>query len=142
MVPLIFAGIGGGNLPAHTLEWAQQYLASLTLQNQQQQQQQQIQAQQQQLQINMQEMQKREQALGVKPDGEMVALYQQAAAYIYPSFSEGFGLEILEAMIEGTPVIAAEASCLPEIGGKAALYFDPRDADQLAGKRHRDAFSK
>jgi hypothetical protein len=47
MVPLIFAGIGGGNLPAHTLEWAQQYLASLTIQNQQQQQQ--IQAQQQQL---------------------------------------------------------------------------------------------
>ncbi|KAJ9613830.1 hypothetical protein H2204_014612 [Knufia peltigerae] len=48
MVPLIFAGIGGGNLPAHTLEWAQQYLASLSIQNQQQQQQ--IQAQQQQLQ--------------------------------------------------------------------------------------------
>ena len=47
MVPLIFAGIGGGNLPAHTLEWAQQYLASLTIQNQQQQQQ--LQAQQQQL---------------------------------------------------------------------------------------------
>ncbi|OCT47235.1 hypothetical protein CLCR_02435 [Cladophialophora carrionii] len=47
MVPLIFAGIGGGNLPGHTLEWAQQYLASLTIQNQQQQQQ--IQAQQQQL---------------------------------------------------------------------------------------------
>lgn len=48
MVPLIFAGIGGGNLPSHTLEWAQQYLASLSIQNQQQQQQ--LQAQQQQMQ--------------------------------------------------------------------------------------------
>ena len=47
MVPLIFAGIGGGNLPSHTLEWAQQYLASLSIQNHQQQQQ--IQVQQQQL---------------------------------------------------------------------------------------------
>jgi len=49
MVPLIFAGMGGGNLPGHTLEWAQQYLAQLSLQNQQQQQQ--IQAQQQQIQL-------------------------------------------------------------------------------------------
>lgn len=48
MVPLIFAGMGGGNLPGHTLEWAQTYLANLSIQNQQQQQQ--IQAQQQQLQ--------------------------------------------------------------------------------------------
>lgn len=55
MVPLIFAGIGGGNLPGHTLEWAQQYLASLSIQNQQQQQQ--IQAQQQQLQQQLQQQQ-------------------------------------------------------------------------------------
>ncbi|KIW93813.1 uncharacterized protein Z519_05128 [Cladophialophora bantiana CBS 173.52] len=61
MVPLIFAGIGGGNLPAHTLEWAQQYLASLTIQNQQQQQQ--IQAQQHQLhqqQIQQQQQQQQQ----------------------------------------------------------------------------------
>ncbi|KIX03413.1 uncharacterized protein Z518_06965 [Rhinocladiella mackenziei CBS 650.93] len=57
MVPLIFAGIGGGNLPGHTLEWAQQYLASLTLQNQQQHQQ--IQAQQQQ--IQQQQLQQQQQ---------------------------------------------------------------------------------
>ena len=53
MVPLIFAGIGGGNLPSHTLEWAQQYLASLSIQNQQQQQQ--IQQQHQQLQAQQQQ---------------------------------------------------------------------------------------
>ncbi|EXJ87882.1 hypothetical protein A1O1_04809 [Capronia coronata CBS 617.96] len=55
MVPLIFAGIGGGNLPGHTLEWAQQYLATLSIQNQQQQQQ--IQVQQQQLQLQQQQQQ-------------------------------------------------------------------------------------
>lgn len=48
MVPLIFAGIGGGNLPAHTLEWMQQYMSSLSIQNQQQQQQLQVQQQQMQ----------------------------------------------------------------------------------------------
>ena len=55
MVPLIFAGIGGGNLPSHTLEWAQQYLASLSIQNQQQQHQ--IQAQHQQIQQQQQQQQ-------------------------------------------------------------------------------------
>ncbi|KAK5095542.1 hypothetical protein LTR70_003465 [Exophiala xenobiotica] len=52
MVPLIFAGMGGGNLSSHTLEWAQQYLAQLSIQNQQQQQQ--LQAQQQQIQQHQQ----------------------------------------------------------------------------------------
>ncbi|KIV94765.1 hypothetical protein PV10_02497 [Exophiala mesophila] len=59
MVPLVFAGIGGGNLPSHTLEWAQQYLASLSIQNQQQQQQ--IQAQQQQFQQQIQQQQQQNQ---------------------------------------------------------------------------------
>ncbi|KAH0839131.1 hypothetical protein AYO21_04724 [Fonsecaea monophora] len=67
MVPLIFAGIGGGSLPAHTLEWAQQYLASLTIQNQQQQQQ--IQAQQQQLhQQQLQQQQQQQQQQQMSPD--------------------------------------------------------------------------
>lgn len=55
MVPLIFAGMGGGNLSSHTLEWAQQYLSQLSLQNQQQQQQ--LQAQQQQIQQHQQHQQ-------------------------------------------------------------------------------------
>jgi hypothetical protein len=55
MIPLLFAGIGGGDLPAHILEWAQQYLATQSIQNQQQQQQQQIQAQQQQIQQQQQQ---------------------------------------------------------------------------------------
>ncbi|KAK7978899.1 hypothetical protein LTR80_002026 [Exophiala xenobiotica] len=65
MVPLIFAGIGGGTLPSHTLEWAQQYLASLSIQNQQQQQQ--LQAQQQQLQQQLQQQQQQQQHLQQQP---------------------------------------------------------------------------
>lgn len=65
MVPLIFAGIGGGTLPSHTLEWAQQYLASLSIQNQQQQQQ--IQAQQQQLQLQQQPAPQQQQPQQLSP---------------------------------------------------------------------------
>lgn len=71
MVPLIFAGIGGGNLPAHTLEWAQQYLASLSIQNQQQQQQ--IQAQQQQLhQQQLHQQQQQQQSPDLHRDSRMI----------------------------------------------------------------------
>lgn len=64
-------------------------------------------------------------------EGELVALYQGARAYVNPSLSEGFGLQGLEAMAQGTPVVAARASCLPEVYGEAAEYFDPHDpADQ------------
>ena len=70
MVPLIFAGIGGGNLPAHTLEWAQQYLASLSIQNQQQQQQ--IQAQQQQLQHQIQQQAQPQMSPDIHRDSRMI----------------------------------------------------------------------
>ena len=50
---------------------------------------------------------------------------------MYPSYYEGFGLPILEAMSCGTPVITSNTSSMPEIGGDAALYFDPADARQL-----------
>ena len=46
-------------------------------------------------------------------------------ALVYPSFYEGFGYPLLEAMRANCPVIAANSSCLPEIGGSAARYFDP-----------------
>ncbi|MBI2411296.1 MAG: glycosyltransferase family 4 protein [Candidatus Kerfeldbacteria bacterium] len=61
------------------------------------------------------------------PDDELPALYTNAQAYIFPSHYEGFGLPALEAMSYGTPVLAARSSCLPEILGDAALYFDPND---------------
>jgi len=71
--------------------------------------------------------------VGYVSDGEMISLYRGAAAYVNPSLSEGFGLQGLEAMAQGTPVVAARASCLPEVYAEAAEYFEARDAgDQTA----------
>jgi len=64
---------------------------------------------------------------GFAPDAELAVLYKKAALYVFPSFMEGFGLPPLEAMAHGLPVVSSNASCLPEILGEAALYFDPRD---------------
>ena len=52
---------------------------------------------------------------GYVPDHDLVAFYQKAAAYVFPSLSEGFGLPPLEAMLYGTPVVSSNATCLPEI---------------------------
>lgn len=52
------------------------------------------------------------------------ALYQNAVAFIYPSAYEGFGIPILEAFVCGCPVFLNNASCFPEVGGEAAIYFD------------------
>jgi glycosyltransferase involved in cell wall biosynthesis len=61
------------------------------------------------------------------------ALYSGAACFVYPSLYEGFGLPPLEAMACGVPVIASNASSLPEVVGEAGLLVDPRDVDALAG---------
>jgi glycosyltransferase involved in cell wall biosynthesis len=65
--------------------------------------------------------------LGYVPDGELPALYTGAAAFVFPSLYEGFGLPVLEAMACGTPVITSDTSSLPEVAGNAALLVDPRD---------------
>lgn len=70
-------------------------------------------------------------------EGELRWLYQNTAAYIFPSLSEGFGLPGLEAMAHGAPVICAKATCLPEVYGDAAIYFEPRDVRDMATKIHR-----
>ncbi|NML21367.1 glycosyltransferase family 4 protein [Pseudoflavitalea sp. G-6-1-2] len=62
------------------------------------------------------------------------AIYQNALGFIYPSVYEGFGIPILEAISGGVPVIAANASSLPEVGGDAALYFQPGNVEQLANQ--------
>lgn len=59
------------------------------------------------------------------------AIYQQARAFVYPSIFEGFGIPILEALNSRVPVVAANTSSLPEVGGKAALYIQPEDDVQL-----------
>jgi glycosyltransferase involved in cell wall biosynthesis len=65
------------------------------------------------------------------------ALYQMATAFIYPSFFEGFGIPVLEALWSGVPVITSRSSCLPEVGGEGALYVDPADSDALAAAMDR-----
>lgn len=65
--------------------------------------------------------------LGRVPEGEMPLLYAAVDALVYPSTYEGFGLPPLEAMAVGTPVVASNASCLPEVLGEAALLVDPHD---------------
>jgi alpha-1,3-rhamnosyl/mannosyltransferase len=68
---------------------------------------------------------------GHVPDTDLPAVYTGAAALVYPSLYEGFGLPILEAMACGCPVICSNAASMPEAAGDAALYIDPRDADSL-----------
>ncbi len=58
--------------------------------------------------------------------------YNAAAALLFPSVYEGFGMPVVEALACGTPVIASDASSIPEAGGKAALYFTPDDPAALA----------
>jgi len=69
---------------------------------------------------------------GVVTDGELVRLYNDAIALVFPSLYEGFGLPLVEAFACGTPVIASNAASLPEIAGDAAILFQPGDADALA----------
>jgi glycosyltransferase involved in cell wall biosynthesis len=65
-------------------------------------------------------------------DRELAACYAHALAFVFPSRYEGFGIPILEAFACDCPVVAANASCFPEIAGDAARYFDPDDAAGLA----------
>lgn len=58
-------------------------------------------------------------------------LYRDALFFVFPSLYEGFGMPILEAMVNGCPIVISEASCFPEIAGDAALYFDPKDVDSI-----------
>lgn len=70
--------------------------------------------------------------VGYVSDGELKALYQHAACFVFPSLYEGFGIPPLEAMSCGCPVIASTAPAVKEVCGDAALYFDPHRPDELA----------
>ena len=65
--------------------------------------------------------------VGYVSEKEFSKLYIKAYALIYPSLSEGFGYPILEALAVETPVVASNVTSIPEIGGNAALYFNPKD---------------
>ena len=84
----------------------------------------------------MQAAQRDEVAAGIRftgyvADEHLSALYSAAICFVYPSYFEGFGLPILEAMKCGTPVIAGDRTSIPEVAGEAALLFDPFDVQSL-----------
>lgn len=68
---------------------------------------------------------------GQVENDELVAFYNLATLYIQPSIYEGFGLPILQAFASGTPVISSNKGSLPEIGGQAAVYFEPTNIRQF-----------
>ncbi|MEO5690986.1 MAG: glycosyltransferase family 1 protein [Candidatus Saccharimonadales bacterium] len=72
--------------------------------------------------------------LGFISDGEKRWYYNHAQAYVSASLSEGFNISLLEAMYENCPAVISNASCHPEVGGDAALYFDPHSVDSLVEK--------
>jgi len=70
--------------------------------------------------------------LGFVSEEALIALYNRADAFVFPSRYEGFGLPILEAMACGCPVICSNTTSLPEVAGEAALMIDPEDPAALA----------
>jgi glycosyltransferase involved in cell wall biosynthesis len=74
---------------------------------------------------------------GYVADEDLPALYSLADLFCFPSLYEGFGLPVLEALACGTPVVASEASSLPEVAGDAALWVDPYDVEGLAEAMRR-----
>ena len=75
--------------------------------------------------------------LGFVADEDLPALYTLADLFAFPSFYEGFGIPILEAMACGTPVVASDASSLPEVVGEAGLMVKPEDTAALAEAMER-----
>jgi glycosyltransferase involved in cell wall biosynthesis len=67
-------------------------------------------------------------------DAEMPEIYRRAAVFVFPSRYEGFGLPTLESLASGTPTVLADSSCMREVGGEVALYFEPSNADDLAAR--------
>jgi glycosyltransferase involved in cell wall biosynthesis len=76
-------------------------------------------------------LRKRVKLTGFLSDGELTALYQRAAVFVFPSLYEGFGLPVLEAMAAGCCVIVHNESAMPEIVGDAGLLVDMRDESAL-----------
>ena len=69
---------------------------------------------------------------GYLSETDLELAYKNAALYVFPSLNEGFGIPVLEAFKAGIPVLVANNSCLPEVGGKGVISFDPHDEMALA----------
>lgn len=66
------------------------------------------------------------------PGKDMPAIFENSLMFVYPSFYEGFGLPVLEAMNQGVPIVTAKTTSLPEVGGDSVLYCDPQDTKDIA----------
>ena len=71
---------------------------------------------------------------GYLSDGELALLYKNALMYVFPSINEGFGIPILEAFKYNLPVLVANNTSLPEVGGDAVLQFNPFDIADMSLK--------
>ncbi len=74
-------------------------------------------------------------------DEELVKLYNESKLFVYPSFYEGFGFPILEAMSCGTSVLTSNTTSLPEVGGDAVLYANPNDINDILHKTKQILYS-
>jgi len=75
--------------------------------------------------------------LGYVPETELPGLIAGATLFVYPSFYEGFGFPVVQAMAANVPVLCANTSCLPEIAGGAAALVDPRSVSEIAAQLNR-----
>jgi glycosyltransferase involved in cell wall biosynthesis len=74
---------------------------------------------------------------GYLTDVQLKTTYQNAFMYVFPSINEGFGIPVLEAFKARIPLLVANNSCLPEIGGDAVMQFDPFNVKDIAEKMQR-----
>jgi glycosyltransferase involved in cell wall biosynthesis len=72
--------------------------------------------------------------VGYVDDKDLPALFARCEAFVLPSLTEGFGITVLEAMLWGAPVVCSNTGALPEVGGDAALYFDPLNVEDMVQK--------
>ena len=74
---------------------------------------------------------------GYVSEEEKWALLKNASVFVFPSFFEGFGIPVIEAMVAGTPVVTSNTTCLPEIVGDSALLVDPKDTNAIVENVYR-----
>lgn len=84
--------------------------------------------------IKRQSLESRVKMLGYVPEVDLKNLYRLASVLVFPSFCEGFGLPLLEAMVSGLPLVTSRTSAITEIAQDAGLYFSPEDPEEIADK--------
>ncbi|MCU0452750.1 MAG: glycosyltransferase family 4 protein [Bacteroidetes bacterium] len=82
--------------------------------------------------IRSERLEDRVQMLGFVDDATLAVLYATCSVFAFPSYYEGFGLPVLEAMASGAPVVTTRRSSIPELGGEAVLYVEPDSVSDIA----------